>query len=89
MSKAKENILRLAEIVLLIPAFGFLIPPVPSVTGHVYRLFPGVFIAGVCFVLSQCAVLRRDKTEWWASGIKIVLFLAFAWLLLERVKMGR
>ncbi len=88
MSKAKDNILRLVEVILLIPAFCFTVPPVPSETSHVYGLFPGVLFAGVCFVLSQCAALWRDKTGWWASGLKTLLFIVFAWLVFERVTKG-
>jgi hypothetical protein len=88
MSKARNVILRIVEIVLLVPAFGFLIPEVPSQKGHVYHLFPGLAFAVVLFACAQFVSIYRDRQAWWASTVKILLFILFGWLLFERFTMG-
>lgn len=88
MNKVKNNILRIVEIVLLVPAFAFLIPAVPSEAGHVYHLFPGLLFAVVLFTSSQAVSIYRDRQAWWVSLVKILFFALFGWLLFERITMG-
>jgi len=84
----KDIVLRASEIVLLIPAFGFLIPPVPSELGHTYNMFPGLAFAVVLFAMSQILAVYRDKRAWWLSILKIALFVVFGWIVFQRVTMG-
>lgn len=88
MSKTRNVILRIVEILLLVPAFGFLISEVPSQKGHVHHLFPGLLFAVVLFACSQLLSIYRDRQAWWASIVKILLFVLFGWVMFERFKMG-
>lgn len=83
----RDVILRVVEIVLLIPAFGLLIPPVPSEAGHEYDLFPGLAFAVVVFVLSQSIAVFRNNICWWEAILKTLLFMSFGWLVYQRVTM--
>jgi hypothetical protein len=84
-TKNRHNILKAIEIILLIPAFGFLIPPVPSEAGHAYNFFPGILFAAIFFGLSQCVLIARDKRAWWTTIVKLALFVVFGWIIFERV----
>lgn len=84
----KNILLRLLEVVLLVPAFGLLIPPVPSEEKHVYHLFPSLLFAVILFILSQSLSIYRDRQLWWMAILKVLLFIVFGWLVFERVTMG-
>ena len=88
MSKTKQIVLRIVEITLLVPAFSTLIPPVPSQAGYVYHLFPGFTIGIILFALSQAVSIYRDRQSWWAAILKLILFIAFGWIVFERIIMG-
>ena len=88
MSKTRDIIIGFAEIVLVVTAFGLLIPEVPSERGHVYHPFPGLVFATLFFALSQYAASYRNRRSWWVSIAKTLLFIAFGWLLFQRVQMG-
>jgi len=87
MRRKRDIFLRLVEIVLLVPAFGFLVPPVASEEGHVYHLFPGLAFAVVFFIASQLVAVLRDRSCWWAAILKALLFVSFGWVLFQRVTM--
>lgn len=75
---------RLAEILLLVPAFGFLVPPVAS-TQEPYGLLPGLAFAAGAFSASLWLGVSRRAETWPTAAVKLILFLAFGWLLHARV----
>lgn len=75
------------ELLLLIGAFGFLVPPVPSTEGQVHRFAPAAFIGGVLFASATVLRCRRGAQLWPLGVAKLILYLALGWLLHERVQM--
>ena len=88
MSKKKQIVLRIVELILLVPAFSTLIPPVPSQAEYVYHLFPSFTLGIILFALSQSVSIYRDRQSWWAAILKLILFIAFGWIVFERITMG-
>jgi len=84
-TETRNDILRAIEVILLVLAFGFLIPPVPSEAGHVCHVFPGIAFAASFFIAAQCVQIYREKRSWWAAVIKLVLFVIFGWLVFQRI----
>jgi hypothetical protein len=80
------RLLRILEIALLVPAFGFLVPPVLS-TPEPNRLFPGIAFAVCFFSASLFLTYRRGAETWATAAAKLLLFVCFGWVLLERVKL--
>jgi hypothetical protein len=85
MSRTKQVVLRGIELALLIPAFGFLIPPIPSDLSHRYRLFPGLAFAAGLFAASQGLACYNEREHWLPATIKLLLFCGFGWLIHIRV----
>jgi hypothetical protein len=83
----RKALLRIFEVALLIPAFGILIPPVPSELDETYPLFPRLAIGGGLFALSMAFACLRCGEHWAIALLKLALFLAFGWLVHERVWM--
>ena len=75
---------HLLEILLLVPAFGFLMPPVSSTT-EPYELFPGLAFAAVGFSASLLLAIWRRAETWLSAAAKLILFSVFGWLLHARV----
>lgn len=75
---------RLFELLLLVPAFGFLIPPASS-TGEAYSLLPGLAFGAAAFAGSLAIAVWRNAETRATAGIKMLLFLAFGWILHVRV----
>jgi len=78
---------RFIEVALLIPAFGFLIPPVPSDPGTRYGLLPGLAYGTACLAVSLALACRRGGESVAVAGIKLLLFCGFGWLVHEHVWM--
>lgn len=83
-SGGRERLLRFVETLLLVPAFGFLIPPVSS-TPEPYGLFPGIAFATASFAASSLLSLRRGADTWLTAAAKLLLFVGFGWIVHERV----
>ena len=75
---------QVLELLLLVPAFGLLIPPISS-TNESYALFPGLAFAALAFCGSLGFALWRGAETWQAAVVKLLLFLAFGWLLHARI----
>ena len=75
---------QVLELLLLVPAFGLLIPPVSS-TNESYALFPGLAFAAIAFCGSLGLGIWRGAESWQAAVVKLLLFLAFGWLLHARI----
>jgi len=81
----KRVVLRILEVTLLVPAFGFLIPPVPSEPGIRYGLLPALAYGAACLAISLVLACRRGGERWPVAVLKLLLFCAFGWLIHERV----
>ena len=78
---------RIAEVMLLIPAFGLLIPPIPSHPRMHYSLMPTLPMAAACLAASLFLALRRGGEHWAIAALKLVLFRGLGWLITARVNM--
>ncbi len=74
------------ELVLLIAAFGFLVPPVPSMKGQVYRFGPAALIGAALFAVATVLRCRRGAQLWPLGVAQLLLYLALGWLLYERIQ---
>lgn len=74
------------EFLLLIGAFGLLVPPVPSMKGQVYRFGSVALIGGVLFAIATVLRCRRGAQLWPLGVAQVLLYLALGWLLYERVQ---
>jgi len=81
--------LRIVEVAILIPAFGLLIPSVPSEADAQPALFPGLAFGIVCVAISLGLACRRGAESWPIAVIKVLMFIGFGWLLHERVLMSQ
>jgi hypothetical protein len=75
---------HIIELFLLVPAFGFLIPPVPS-TDEPYPLLPGLAFAAVAYSGSLLFAIWRGAETWAVAATKLILFLAFGFILHARI----
>ena len=81
----KAILLRLLEVLLLIPAFGFIIPPIQSEPGEYYGLLPGLGY-GITFLSCSLALAWKRRAEnAWTISVKLFLFVIFSWLIHIRV----
>src|SRR5262245_52933277 len=85
-SQMRMSALRWLELALLVPAFGFVIPPVSS-TPDPPRLFPGVLFAGALLLGSLAISVHRRADSWPTAAVKLALFIAFAWVVHLRLRM--
>jgi len=85
----KRMATRIVEVALLIPAFGFFIPPVPSEPETWYGLLPDLAYGVLCLAISLALACRRGGESWPVAILKVGLFCGFGWLLHERVWMGQ
>ena len=76
---------RCVEIGVLVPAFGFLIPAIPSNTDQRYRLFPGLAFGAVFYAISLGLCVWRGGEHWVGAGIKLLLFCGLGWVIHVRV----
>jgi hypothetical protein len=86
-AKLQLILLRLVEFVLLIPAFGLLIPPVPSEVDERYPVLPRLALAAGLLACSLTLACRRKGEHWTVALLKLVLFALFGWLVYLRVGM--
>jgi hypothetical protein len=75
---------QIAEIGLLAVALSFAVPPISS-TPEPYDLMPGLAFAGVAFGGSLAFALCRKAETWPFAAAKLILFLAFCWVLHVRI----
>lgn len=83
----KKHLLRFLEVALLIPAFGFLIPPVHSELDQQYPLMPGLAYGATLFSISLTLACLRGGDTWAIAVLKLALFCGLGWLIHERVWM--
>jgi hypothetical protein len=76
---------RAAEIGLLIPAFGLLVPPVASEPGTRYALFPNLLFAAALYAASLMFAIHRTGENWLTAAFKLVLFCGLGWIIHARV----
>lgn len=82
----RRAVLRVVEVGLLVPAFGLLIPPIPSEPGAPSGpLLPVLVYAAGCFLVSLGLACHRGGERWPVALVKLVLFCAFGWLIHERM----
>jgi hypothetical protein len=79
---------QLVEVALLIPAFGLLIPPIPSDAATRPQLGPGMYFGLALFGGSATVGCWRGAQHWAVALLKGVLFAVLAWLIIERVRLG-
>ena len=75
---------QIGEVALLGVAFFFAVPPVSS-TPEPYDLMPGLAFAGAAFAGSLALSVWCKADKWPFAAAKLILFLAFAWVLHVRV----
>lgn len=80
----RDTYKQITEVVLLGIAFFFAVPPVSS-TQEPYGLMPGLAFAGVAFAGGLALSISRNAEKWPFAAGKLILFLAFAWVLHLRV----
>jgi hypothetical protein len=80
----RDTYKQLAELVLLGVAFSFAVPPVSS-TPEPYGLMPGLVFAGAAFAAGRALSVSRKAEKWQFALAKLLVFLAFVWVLHERV----
>lgn len=85
MQKSKVIALRVGELVLFLVALGFLIPPIPSDHGQVYRSLPALIIGGFLFAGSLGLALWRGAEHWLTAVAKLLAYLFLVHLIYERV----
>jgi hypothetical protein len=76
---------RAAELGLLIPAFGLLVPPVPSELGTRYTLLPNLLFAAALYAASLVLTIHRAGENWLTAAIKLALFSGLGWVIHDRV----
>jgi hypothetical protein len=85
MQTSKAIALRVVELVLFIVALGFIIPPIPSDLGQVYRSLPALLIGGTLFAGSMALALWRGAEHWLTAVLKLLAYLCLVRLIYERV----
>ena len=79
--------MRILENILFAVGMFLLIPPVPSMSGTKYGLFPLGALAVVLFSFSRFFAVRRGgESKLWAV-VQVLLFLAFGIIMRDRAQM--
>jgi hypothetical protein len=78
-------VLRTVEVALLLPAFLFLIPPIPSNTDQRYRLMPGLAFGATLFGISLALACRRGGERWDIAIVKLLMFCGLGVVIYVRV----
>jgi hypothetical protein len=81
----KSIALRVLEIILFCVAFAILIPPMPSNEEDVNSLLPPLLIGTVCLTVSMWLTHFRKAENLYTSAIKLSFFIAYGWVLHQRV----
>jgi len=84
-TEMKSIALRVLEIILFCVAFAVLIPPPPSHEDDVYSLIPPLLIGAGLLTLSMLLAHLRKAENMYTSAIKLLFFVAYGWLLHQRV----
>lgn len=81
----RDVILRSIELLCLMPAYGFAIPPVSS-TEEEYRISQAI-VYGTFFMTCSLLLARRRRAEnWFAIIYKILLYIMFVYAINLRVQ---
>ncbi len=85
MQNTKTVALRVAELALFLVALGFLVPPIPSHMGQVYRPLPAMILGGGLFAGSLALGLWRGAEHWSTAVVKLLAFPVLVWIIYGRV----
>lgn len=85
MGKFNHIVFRTAELLLFFFSFGMLVPPVPSDHHAAYSITPTLILGGGAFALSLILAVVRKAESWPFAALKLLFYLALAWVILERV----
>ena len=85
MQNKKTVAVRVAELALFLVALGFLVPPIPSHIGQVYRPLPAMILGGGFFAGSLALGVWRGGEHWGTAVVKLLAFPFLVWIIHERV----